>query len=381
MSGVELRGVRKTYGSFVAVDGIDLRLGEDEFAVLVGPSGCGKSTTLRMVAGLEDISGGEIWIGDREASRLSPADRDIAMVFQNYALYPNMSVRANMAFGLENRRTPKAKIVAEIERAAKVLDISHLLDRKPRQLSGGQQQRVALGRCLVRHPKVFLFDEPLSNLDAKLRLEMRQELKRLRSRIDATSMYVTHDQVEAMTLGDRVIVMDGGAIRQVGTPSEIYHRPAHTFVASFMGSPAMNFLDGQLSDDGHRIDGKGFSLPLNTGDAAALRHRGIQSVRLGIRPEDVEIAPNADQFPGAVVDLTEMLGAEQVVETRVGGARFSVSRVDPLIRITSGERIGMKAHPDRLHFFDPDDGKRIEAPSAPAVGALGEMPVARLQRA
>jgi multiple sugar transport system ATP-binding protein len=243
MAEVVLTNVHKAYGPVVAVKDISLDIKDREFVVLVGPSGCGKSTTLRMIAGLEEISGGTIAIGGRVVNHLQPKDRDIAMVFQNYALYQHMSVRDNLGFGLRNRRVPEPEIAAAVARAARTLSIEPLLDRRPRQLSGGQQQRVALGRCLVRNPKVFLFDEPLSNLDAQLRAQMRTELKELRLRVPTTSIFVTHDQIEAMTLGDRIVVMKDGVMHQVGTPLELYRRPVNRFVASFIGSPAMNFLD------------------------------------------------------------------------------------------------------------------------------------------
>src|SRR6266567_5544852 len=250
MAAVVLTNVHKVYGHVVAVKDINLDIKDREFVVLVGPSGCGKSTTLRMIAGLEEISGGTIAIGGRVVNHLQPKDRDIAMVFQNYALYQHMSVRDNLAFGLRNRRVPKTEIAAAVGRAARILSIEPLLDRRPYQLSGGQQQRVALGRCIVRNPKVFLFDEPLSNLDAKLRTQMRLEIKRLRSRVPTTSVFVTHDQVEAMTLGDRVVVMMDGRIQQVGTPLEVYGNPANRFVAGFIGAPSMNFLSVNISQDG-----------------------------------------------------------------------------------------------------------------------------------
>ena len=254
MARVTLSGVHKTYaGGVVAVQDVNLEIHDREFVVLVGPSGCGKSTTLRMIAGLEDITGGTIAIGERVVNHLPPKDRDIAMVFQNYALYQHMSVYDNLAFGLRNRKVPEDRIRAEIDRAVDILGIRELLARRPRQLSGGQQQRVALGRCMVRHPQVFLFDEPLSNLDAKLRAQMRIELKRLRERVSTTSIYVTHDQVEAMTLGDRVVVMKDGYIHQVDTPWDIYSRPVSLFVAGFIGSPAMNFLDVAIEGEGDQV--------------------------------------------------------------------------------------------------------------------------------
>src|SRR6476619_430794 len=253
MAEVVLTNVHKAYGPVVAVKDLSLEIKDQEFVVLVGPSGCGKSTTLRMIAGLEEISAGTIAIGGRVVNHLQPKDRDIAMVFQNYALYRHMSVRDNLAFGLRNRRVPAHEIAAAVSRAARILSIEPLLDRRPHQLSGGQQQRVALGRCIVRNPKVFLFDEPLSNLDAQLRAQMRLELKELRLRVPTTSIFVTHDQTEAMTLGDRIVVMKDGVVQQVGTPLALYRRPANRFVAGFIGSPAMNFMDGRLTMEDDRL--------------------------------------------------------------------------------------------------------------------------------
>src|SRR5437870_4675428 len=266
MAEIVLTNLHKVYGHVVAVKDLDLSIKDREFVVLVGPSGCGKSTTLRMIAGLEEISGGTIAIGGRVVNHLQPKDRDIAMVFQNYALYQHMSVRDNLAFGLRNRRVPDAEIAAAVSRAARILSIEPLLDRRPYQLSGGQQQRVALGRCIVRNPKVFLFDEPLSNLDAQLRAQMRLELKELRQRVPTTSIFVTHDQVEAMTLGDRIVVMKDGLVQQVGTPLELYRKPANRFVASFIGSPSMNFLDVRVTAEGDHfvLTGTGVRLTLAT---------------------------------------------------------------------------------------------------------------------
>src|SRR2546423_4667737 len=265
MADIALSNVHKVYGHVVAVKDINLSINDREFVVLVGPSGCGKSTTLRMIAGLEEISTGTIAIGGRVVNHLQPKDRDIAMVFQNYALYRHMSVRDNLAFGLRNRRVPAQEIAAAISRAARILSIEPLLDRRPHQLSGGQQQRVALGRCIVRNPKVFLFDEPLSNLDAQLRAQMRLELKELRQRVQTTSVFVTHDQVEAMTLGDRIVVMKDGVVQQMGTPLELYRKPANRFVASFIGSPSMNFITLNVSADGEHFALRGhggqFRLP------------------------------------------------------------------------------------------------------------------------
>jgi len=305
-------------------------------------------------------------IGGTRANERSPADRDIAMVFQNYALYPTMNVYENMAFGLRNRRVRRADVDREVRRAADVLGIEALLDRRPRQLSGGQQQRVALGRCLVRHPKLFLFDEPLSNLDAKLRLEMRQELKRLKARISATSIYVTHDQVEAMTLGDRVVVMSHGTVQQCGTPEEIYHRPCNVFVATFIGSPPMNLLPGSLVRDGGVLTFRSgptvYAVPANLDAALATRAPG--GVLLGIRPEHVRLT---DGFgvPGesvaGTVDLTELLGSEQLVQVRVGEARLTVTRVDPFLRLNPGQPVSLSFAPEHIHLFDPETQSTLTA--------------------
>src|SRR5262245_1961035 len=288
MAEVTLSNVRKTYpGGVAAVKDFNLHIADHEFVVLVGPSGCGKSTTLRMVAGLEDISGGTIAIGDRIVNGLQPKDRDIAMVFQNYALYQHMSVYDNLAFGLRNRRVKETDIDAAVRGAAKILSIEPLLDRRPRQLSGGQQQRVALGRCIVRNPKVFLFDEPLSNLDAQLRGQMRLELKELRKRVPTTSIYVTHDQVEAMTLGDRIVVMKDGLVQQVGTPLDLYRRPANQFVAGFIGSPAMNFITVQVqaTETDATMSCPGLTLKLTGERAAVLRKAAAREVVMGVRPQ------------------------------------------------------------------------------------------------
>ncbi|MGE0577552.1 sn-glycerol-3-phosphate import ATP-binding protein UgpC, partial [Reyranella sp.] len=310
MAQVHLRGVKKTYDNKVdVIHGIDMEIADGEFIVIVGPSGCGKSTLLRMVAGLERITGGQVAIGDRVVNELEPKDRDIAMVFQNYALYPHMSVYENMAYGLKIRGMPKAEIDRRVRKAAATLELGTFLDRRPRQLSGGQRQRVAMGRAIVREPAVFLFDEPLSNLDAKLRVQMRLEIKRLQRELAVTSIYVTHDQVEAMTLADRLIVMNAGVADQIGTPMDVYDRPASTFVAGFIGSPAMNFLAAKVSADARSVDLAGtgttaVSLPLGRATAAAAG----TPVALGIRPEHLH---PADDGPLAFdVELAEPLGAD-----------------------------------------------------------------------
>jgi multiple sugar transport system ATP-binding protein len=295
MSDLTLTGVRKCYGSVTAVEDFNLEFAPNEFVVLVGPSGCGKSTTLRMVAGLDTISGGTITIGGRVVNHLPPRDRDIAMVFQNYALYPHMNAYDNLAFGLRNRRAPEAQIKREIGRVAEILHIGPLLGRRPKELSGGQQQRVALGRAMIRKPRVFLFDEPLSNLDAKLRAQMRLELKKLRARVETTSLYVTHDQLEAMTLGDRVVVMKDGHIQQIGTPLELYRRPVNTFVASFVGMPAMNFVETELTRENGRLVARAGACCFALTEAVRqrLEQGGTGRVTIGIRPEHIRLDGHA----------------------------------------------------------------------------------------
>jgi multiple sugar transport system ATP-binding protein len=358
MAEVRLTNVTKLYGGVRAVADVTLTVADEEFVVLVGPSGCGKSTTLRMIAGLEEITSGTVEIGDRVVNRLAPRDRDVAMVFQNYALYQHMNVYDNLAFGLRNRKVPRPQIEAEVKRAASILGISELLGRRPRQLSGGQQQRVALGRCIVRNPRVFLFDEPLSNLDAKLRAQMRVELKRLRKRVPTTSIFVTHDQVEAMTLGDRVVVMKEGLVQQVGSPLELYNAPANRFVAGFIGGPAMNFVTVEVRErDGTlHLEAPGLRIRL-----PAARKNGLAGLRgrtavLGIRPEHLLLAgPAGDQAAAleADVEVIEQLGSEMLLDVRVGDAPLTVARVPPELGIRVGERIRLTAVPERLHVFDP----------------------------
>jgi multiple sugar transport system ATP-binding protein len=357
MSEVVLRNVNKYYAQiYHAVKDVDLAIADQEFVALVGPSGCGKSTTLRMIAGLEDISSGEVRIGERVVNDLPPRDRDVAMVFQNYALYQHMNVYDNLAFGLRNKRVSEDRIKEAIDRAAGILGLNGLLARKPRELSGGQQQRVALGRCIVRNPKVFLFDEPLSNLDAKLRAQMRVELKRLRVRVPTTSVFVTHDQVEAMTLGDRVVVMRDGSIQQVGTPLQVYGRPANRFVAGFIGAPAMNFLDVTISGEGSALFAETsflrLAVPADMSQALA-GWRGNRVI-LGVRPEHLALGRAAAQSSfDASVEVIEQLGSEMILETSAGDARLTVARVDPQARLAAGEKVPLSVLPERLHFFDP----------------------------
>jgi sn-glycerol 3-phosphate transport system ATP-binding protein len=362
MANVALRDVRKTYpGGFEAIKGIDFEVGDGQFCVLVGPSGCGKSTLLRMVAGLETITGGEIDIGGRVVNQIEPAERDIAMVFQNYALYPHMSVYNNMAYGLRNRGMAKPEIETRVQEAARILEIGPMLDRKPGQLSGGQRQRVAMGRAIVRQPKVFLFDEPLSNLDAKLRIAMRVEIRKLQRRLKTTSIYVTHDQLEAMTLADILVVMNGGQVEQIGNPLDIYQKPATTFVASFIGAPPMNLLPLRSDEIKSQLEG-----------SPAANEAGL----LGIRPEDFVISSET-VAGGIALDLTveaiERVGAE----TFIYGARKSgaqdvaatpgelppgevIVRIPGAIAPAIGERIRAIAPHEKLHLFSADGRKRIE---------------------
>jgi sn-glycerol 3-phosphate transport system ATP-binding protein len=360
MADLSFTAVEKVYpNGFKAIHGIDLTVDDGQFVVLVGPSGCGKSTLLRMVAGLERISRGEIRIGERVVNDLEPAERDIAMVFQNYALYPHMTNYANMAYGLKNRGTPKAEIDRRVREAARILELEPLLDRKPRQLSGGQRQRVAMGRAIVREPAAFLFDEPLSNLDAKLRVQMRLEIRRLQKRLGTTSLYVTHDQVEAMTMADKLVVMNGGVAEQVGSPLEVYERPASLFVAGFIGSPAMNFLPGQIADDGDtvRLDG-GPVVPLN-GQAGAVRPG--QPVTVGLRPETLALA--GGDRPGNLtltVDLVEPLGADTLLHGRLEGTPDEITvRLPGTERIAEGASVPLSVEPDAVHLFDPETERRL----------------------
>jgi ABC-type sugar transport system ATPase subunit len=352
MTQVILKHLDKTYpGGYRAVRDASLEIADGEFVVLVGPSGCGKSTTLRMVAGLEEITSGEIYIGNRLVNDVAPGERDIAMVFQNYALYPHMSVYQNMAFGLKMRRTPKSQIEQRVRDAAEILSIESLLDRRPRELSGGQRQRVALGRAIVREPKVFLFDEPLSNLDAKLRVQMRAEIARLHQRLKTTVIYVTHDQVEAMTLGQRIVLMDRGVIQQVDAPMNIYHRPANRFVGSFIGSPAMNFFPGEVQGGAFRF-ASGGSIPVEStiSDGAAT---------LGVRPED--LVGNGDGLPFGrmTLDVVEQMGHETMVHFEVAGGSY-VARLPADAHVQPGDQIQLSIRPQAYHLFAADDsGHRL----------------------
>jgi multiple sugar transport system ATP-binding protein len=355
MPRISVRQLRKSYGPVSVIEGLDLEIADREFTVLVGPSGCGKSTTLRMIAGLEDVTSGEIWIGDREVSSLDPKDRDIAMVFQDYALYPHMNVAKNMSFALRLARFPRQEIDARVGRVAEMLSISHLLERKPAELSGGQRQRVAMGRALVRDASVFLFDEPLSNLDAKLRNQMRAELALMRRRVEKNMIYVTHDQIEAMTLADRIVVMDQGKIQQQGSPQELYKRPANKFVAGFIGSPPMNFLKAELVDEGGRLFARGagfaFQLPDHRRRAAAAVPG--RAVEIGIRPSAFRMAPaGAHDAVELDVLVSEYVGAQSVLVCECAGTRLLVEVGSDNPMPPSG-RFRFLVDPEAIHLFDP----------------------------
>jgi multiple sugar transport system ATP-binding protein len=363
MARVAMRSLNKKYDEVHAVKNVNLDIRDKEFVVLVGPSGCGKTTTLRMVAGLESITSGQITIDETVVNELPPMDRDIAMVFQNYALYPHMSVYDNMAFGLKMRKFDRAEIQTRVREAADILGIGGLLQRKPRQLSGGQRQRVALGRAIVRHPRVFLFDEPLSNLDAKLRVQMRVELKKLHERLGTTAIYVTHDQVEAMTLGDRVVVMNDGFVQQVGDPLELYNEPANRFVAGFLGSPAMNFANLKVSADNGSLwaasDGIRIKVPAPIADR--LGPYAGKDVTLGVRPEDIRIAGSGDPPDlsiDAAVEVIERLGSEILLDVAVGQGMM-VAAVEPTVTAKVHEKLRLTLNPHRLHFFDQETDAAI----------------------
>ena len=366
MAKVVLENVYKVYpGDVTAVHDANLEIEDQEFVVLVGPSGCGKSTTLRMVAGLEDISKGAIYIDGKKVNDIPPKDRDIAMVFQNYALYPHMSVYNNMAFGLKLRKYPKAEIHKRVMEAAEILGITEYLERKPKALSGGQRQRVAVGRAIVRKPKAFLFDEPLSNLDAKMRVQMRAEISKLHVRLKSTMIYVTHDQIEAMTMGDRIVVMKDGWIQQVDAPLDLYNRPANQFVAGFIGSPPMNFFPGTIRRRGNAVafdEGK-FSMPLAGRAAEKMAAFDGQPVTMGLRPENVhERAERPDADPAhvvkATVEVVEMMGSEVYLHASTGQNAFT-ARVRPSCRKQIGDPVEMVLDVDKVHFFGGPEGKAL----------------------
>ena len=352
MAEVTLRSVRKVYpNGHVAIDDASFGIRDGELLVLVGPSGCGKSTLLRLIAGLEEASAGSILIGERDVTKLEPRDRDIAMVFQSYALYPHMTVARNLGFGLELRGHEPAEIEQRVKQAAETLELTQFLDRLPRQLSGGQRQRVALGRALVRHPQVFLLDEPLSNLDAKLRASTRAEIARLHRTLGTTMIYVTHDQVEAMTLGQRIVVLDKGLIQQIDAPMQIYERPVNLFVAGFLGNPAMNFFRGRLRDG--VLEGNGVQVRLPTVKAQA-----GQEIVAGVRPEDLHVVAGDGSLTGTV-ELLESVGSEAFIHATSGGWKL-IARSSPYNLPAVGARITLQPAPDRMHFFDAQTGKRLD---------------------
>ena len=379
MASVSLREIYKKYsGGVIAVSDFNIEIQDKEFIILVGPSGCGKSTTLRMIAGLEEISEGELYIGDRLVNDVAPKDRDIAMVFQNYALYPHMTVFDNMAFGLKLRKVPKDEIARKVEEAARILDISHLLDRKPKALSGGQRQRVALGRAIVRNPQVFLLDEPLSNLDAKLRAQMRTEIAKLHQKLGTTFIYVTHDQTEAMTMGDRIVVMKDGYIQQIDTPTNLYQNPVNQFVAGFIGSPQMNFIDAVLHKNGDKYtvefgkegtrgeEGIKYTIDVpasKVSDDELLYPLIDQEVVLGVRPECIHDEPAflAQATTGVVeadVEVTEMMGAETYLYLDCAGIPLT-ARVSPRTTARTGDTIKVALDPNRIHIFDKETEKSV----------------------
>ncbi|MGG2200790.1 MULTISPECIES: ABC transporter ATP-binding protein [Paenibacillus] len=366
MARVVFENVRKEYedvkrGSFTAVAGSSFVIEDKEFVVFVGPSGCGKTTSLRMIAGLEQQTSGDILIGDRVVNQLHPKDRDIAMVFQDYALYPHMTVRENLSFGLKNLKKSKAEIEEKVKSASSILGLDEMLERKPRELSGGQRQRVAVGRAIVRDPQVFLFDEPLSNLDAKLRIQMRVELSELHKRLGATIVYVTHDQVEAMTLGERIVVMNHGVIQQIAPPTELYNNPSNMFVAGFIGSPAMNFIDAQIQGDKAIVEGAAFTLPERM--ARSMKAYEGRSVILGIRPEhifgeDFALHVSPEHKLSATVQVVEHLGSENLVYFRVG-ERMVTAKVHPETNASIGQLKTFIIDLSKAHFFNPDTEVRI----------------------
>ena len=357
MSAVDYERIGKRYGSVTVMEDVSFAIGERRFVVLLGPSGCGKTTLLRMTAGLEKVTRGDILFEGRRINDVHPRDRDIAMVFQSYALYPQMKVFDNIAFGLQVRKEPKAEIERKVREAAEILDLGPYLDRYPRALSGGQRQRVAMGRALVRHPKVFLFDEPLSNLDAKLRAQMRHEIRRIHDRLETTTIYVTHDQIEAMTMADDIVVMRDGAIEQMGSPETVYDTPANCFVADFIGSPAINFVDGTVAGSAVRIGDRALALPPDHGAVDG------QRLRVGIRPLDIDVvtdgarAGDADGL-GGEIEFVESTGAESHVHVKVAG--HTVRAVSPeRLRAHAGEPIGLRVEPERLHLFDAASERRV----------------------
>ena len=375
MAAVMLEHVYKRYGDNTVVNDANLEIEDGDFLVLVGPSGCGKSTTLRMIAGLEEISDGAIKIGERVVNDVNPRDRDVAMVFQSYALYPHMSVRENISFGLKLRKMPRLEIDTRVDEAARILGLTDLLQRKPKALSGGQRQRVAMGRAIVRQPAVFLFDEPLSNLDAKLRVQMRTEIARLHQRLSTTTVYVTHDQTEAMTLAKHIVVMNLGVIQQVGPPLELYRRPANVFVAGFIGSPAMNFYDVDVSgpDDALELKGRGFSIPVPDPYRAALsRRNGDRELVAGIRPEHLSEAAESEGHIAGYVEVREPLGSEVFIIGRVAengdvsaeDKQALTARLEPETRVQVDQTVSLKVDLDEMHLFERSSGAALKRQTA-----------------
>ena len=361
MAQVTLKDVTKIYdGDVLAVEQVDFQIPDESFTVLVGPSGCGKSTILRMIAGLEEITEGDIYIDDQRINDIPPKDRDIAMVFQNYALYPHMTVYKNMAFGLKLRKYPKKEIDQRVNEAAEILSISHLLNRKPKHLSGGERQRVAVGRAIVRHPKVFLFDEPLSNLDAKLRVQMRMEISRLHDRLNATIIYVTHDQVEAMTMGDQIVVLNEGEIQQIADPGTLYHKPANQFVGGFIGTPPMNFIETHIVNNGGAatLQFENFEVALDTRLQSALNGLSADSVTLGIRPEDIHIGTNKGNSVATQVELVEPLGNHALLYLRTEKNNF-VAQSDLMDVPQHNAPLTVSFNMDKAHLFHPETGDSL----------------------
>lgn len=363
MAIVELSKVMKRYGDVLAVQDFNLTTTEGEFVVLVGPSGCGKTTTMRMIAGLETVTGGEIKIGGKNVVGMIPRERDVAMVFQNYALFPHMNVFGNMSFGLRLRKFPKERVAERVHSAAKILGIEHLLERKPKELSGGERQRVALGRAIVREPKVFLMDEPLSNIDAKLRVEMRAEIIKLQRRLGVTTFYVTHDQVEALSMGDRIVVMSKGLVQQVGTPKELYNAPINRYVAGFIGSPSMNFLRGQIGADGAVSAGENFRLLLSKERSAAALQKGIKDVWIGVRPEHLVIERNpestAKNVIKGVVEVVEPQGATSILQINIGEEKKIIAQINEQWGRVAGEKLTLTVASELIHLFDPNTEESI----------------------
>ncbi|HZC34501.1 MAG TPA: sn-glycerol-3-phosphate ABC transporter ATP-binding protein UgpC [Chthoniobacterales bacterium] len=363
MAIVELSKVTKRYGEVLAVQNFNLSTSDGEFIVLVGPSGCGKTTTMRMIAGLETVSEGEIKIGGKDVVGMIPRERDVAMVFQNYALFPHMNVFGNMSFGLRLRKFPKEQVAERVRSAAKILSIEHLLERKPKELSGGERQRVALGRAIVREPKVFLMDEPLSNIDAKLRVEMRAEIIKLQRRLGVTTFYVTHAQVEALSMGDRIVVMSKGLVQQVGTPKDLYNSPINRYVAGFIGSPSMNFLRVQVGADGTVAAGENLRLVLSKERAAAAVGKGIKEGWVGIRPEHLVIERHPDSATKNVikgtVEVVEPQGATSILQINIGGEKKIIAQINEQWGRLAGEKLTLTVASELIHLFDPNSDESV----------------------